>query len=90
MHLCNWNSQFAIGLQTARKDTFKLYDAVEGRDRKLERKPGIDVIEADTGIIKRGIMNTNERMIRFVFISGFLAVLVLEVWLLFRAVELFL
>jgi hypothetical protein len=35
-------------------------------------------------------MNTNERMIRFVFISGFLAVLVLEAWLLFRAVELFL
>jgi len=35
-------------------------------------------------------MNTNERMIRFVFISGFLVVLVLEAWLLLRAFELFL
>ena len=35
-------------------------------------------------------MNTNERMIQFVFISGFLVVLVLEAWLLLRAFELFL
>ncbi len=90
MHLCNWNSQFAIGLQTAHKGPFKLYDAVEGSDRKLDKKTRIDVIEGDSRIIKRGIMITNERMIRFVFISGFLAVLVLEAWLIFRAVELFL
>ena len=35
-------------------------------------------------------MKTNERVIRFVFISGFLAVMMLEVWLLFRAIEMFL
>ncbi len=46
--------------------------------------------EGVTRIVERAIMNTNERMIRFVFVSGFLAVLVLEVWLLVRAVELFL
>jgi len=39
-----------------------------------------------TGIVERTIMNTNERMIRFVFVSGFLTVLVVEVWLLVRAV----
>jgi hypothetical protein len=43
--------------------------------------------EGMTGIAERAIMNTNERMIRFVFVSGFLAVLVLEVWLLVRAVD---
>ena len=41
-------------------------------------------------IVERVIMNTNERMIRFVFISGFLAVLLIEAWLLLRAFEVFL
>ena len=43
-----------------------------------------------TRIVERVIMNTNERMIRFVFIGGFLAVLLIEAWLLLRAFEVFL
>jgi hypothetical protein len=51
-------------------------------------EPRMDDFEGITRIIERAIMNTNERMIRFVFIGGFLAVLVLEAWVLVRAVEL--
>ena len=47
------------------------------------------VIDGATKIVERGIMKTNERMIRFVFVSGFFAVMILEVWLLFRAIEMF-
>ena len=43
-----------------------------------------------TKIAEIAIMNTNERRIRLIFLSGFLAVLVIEVWLLFRALVVFL
>lgn len=47
-------------------------------------------VESLTRIVVRVIMNTNERMLRFFFVSGFLAVLVLEAWLIFRAIDMFL
>jgi hypothetical protein len=47
------------------------------------------VIDEATRMIERGIMKANERVIRFVFVSGFVAVMALEVWLLFRAIEMF-
>lgn len=80
------NNEFAIGLQSTRERVTSMYDANEGIAEMNDFRYKRQVVRRFHGpIVERLVMSTSERLVRIVLLSGFLAVLALEAWLLLRA-----